>query len=303
MKLTDGLFLEVFQEVAAQYPDLKADSMIVDIGMARLANAPELFDVIVVPNLYGDILSDIAAEISGSVGLAPSANIGENYAMFEAIHGSAPDIAGKDVANPSGLLLSAMKMLAHIGQGEVAELIHNAWMVAIEEGIHTADLYREGTSQKKVGTRSFADGVIERLGRVPSHLRVISYSSDAMPSITPSRRPRARKAIVGVDVFLHAGDSTPDELARLLQGVQTEALRLVMITNRGMKVWPDGFPETFHTDHWRCRFQPKEKGPEVTRADVIELLSRLSEKGADFIKTEHLYTFDGKPGFSLGQGQ
>ncbi len=303
MKLTDGLFRKVFEEVAAAYPDLKADSMIVDIGMARLANAPELFDVIVVPNLYGDILSDIAAELSGSVGLAPSANIGENYAMFEAIHGSAPDIAGKDKANPSGLLLSAVKMLAHIGQGEVAELIHNAWMVTIEEGIHTADIYREGISQKQVGTRAFAAAVIERLGRVPTHLRVISYSSDAMPSIIPSRRPRAKKVLVGVDVFVDDGDSTPDELARLLQAGQTEALQLVMITNRGVKVWPDGFPETFHTDHWRCRFQPKEKGLQVTHADIIELLSRLSEKGADFIKTEHLYTFDDEPGFSLGQGQ
>ena len=303
MKLTDGLFREVFEEVAAEYPDLKADSMIVDIGMARLANAPELFDVIVLPNLYGDILSDIAAEISGSVGLAPSANIGEHYAMFEAIHGSAPDIAGQGVANPSGLLLSAVKMLAHIGQGEVAKSIHNAWMVAIEDGIHTADIYREGVSQQKVGTLSFADAVIERLGRVPTQLRVIAYANDAMPSITSSQRPRARKALVGVDVFLDDDDATPDDLAQLLQGVQTEALRLVMITNRGVKVWPDGFPETFHTDHWRCRFQPKENGPEVTHADIVTLLSRLSDGGVDFIKTEHLYTFDGEPGFSLGQGQ
>lgn len=303
MKLTDGLFREVFEEVAAEYPDLKADSMIVDIGMARLANAPELFDVIVLPNLYGDILSDIAAEISGSVGLAPSANISEHYAMFEAIHGSAPDIAGQGVANPSGLLLSAVKMLAHIGQGEVAKAIHNAWMVAIEDGIHTADIYREGVSQQKVGTRSFADAVIERLGRVPTQLRVISYATEAMPSITSSQRPRARKALVGVDVFLDDDDASPDDLAQLLQGVQTEALRLVMITNRGVKVWPDGFPETFHTDHWRCRFQPKENGPEVTHADIVTLLSHLSDRGVDFIKTEHLYTFDGEPGFSLGQGQ
>ena len=129
--------------------------MIVDIGMARLANAPELFDVVVVPNLYGDILSDIVAEISDSVGLAPSANIGENYAMFEAIHESAPDIAGKDIANPSGLLLSAVKMLAHLGQGDVAERIHNAWLATIEDGIHTADLYRPGVSQRRAGTRDF----------------------------------------------------------------------------------------------------------------------------------------------------
>jgi isocitrate dehydrogenase len=303
MKLTDGLFRQVFLEIAADYPELKTESMIVDIGMARLANTPQLFDVIVVPNLYGDILSDIAAEISGSVGLAPSANIGENYAMFEAIHGSAPDIAGKDIANPSGLLLSAVKMLAHLGQGEVAQRIHNAWMATIEDGVQTADLYRAAVGQKRVGTREFAQAVIERLGRTPTHLRVVSYANDAMPPIRPSQRPKALKALVGLDVFLDDSNSSPEEIAHRLQEIQTNALRLVMITNRGVKVWPDGFPETFLTDHWRCRFQPEDKSQQVSHAHIVELLSRLAEHGVDFIKTEHLYTFDGQPGFSLGQGQ
>ena len=303
MKLTDGLFHEVFQEIGAEYPDLNTETIIVDIGMARLANAPELFDVIVVPNLYGDILSDIAAEISGSVGLAPSANIGEHYAMFEAIHGSAPDIAGEDIANPSGLLLSAVKMLAHLGQGEVAERIHNAWMSTIEDGVHTADLYRPGVSQTRVGTRSFGDAVVERLGKNPTHLRTSSYANEAMPPIHPSQHPKAAKALVGVDVFLDDSDSTPDAIGQRLRKIQTEDLRLIMITNRGVKVWPEGFPETFLTDHWRCRFQPAEEGREVTHAHIVELLSRLAENSVDFIKTEHLYTFDGHPGFSLGQGQ
>ncbi|MEO0454077.1 MAG: NADP-dependent isocitrate dehydrogenase [Verrucomicrobiota bacterium] len=303
MKLTDGVFRQVFEETAAEYPEIKADSMIVDIGMARLANNPELFDVVVLPNLYGDILSDIAAEISGSVGLAPSANIGANYAMFEAIHGSAPDIAGQDIANPSGILLSAVKMLAHLGQGEISELIHNAWMVAIEDGIHTADLYLQGSSRKKVGTQAFAQTVIDRLGKSPTHLRSISYSNETMPTITAGPRKKAEKALVGVDVFVHDGDASADQLGSLVQEAQTEVLQLVMITNRGVKVWPDGFPETFNTDHWRCRFQPKETGQAVTHAQIIELLSRIAEKGIDFIKTEHLCTFDGTPGFSLGQGQ
>jgi isocitrate dehydrogenase len=303
MKLTDGLFRQVFTEVASEYPELQADSMIVDIGMARLANRPELFDVIVLPNLYGDILSDIAAEISGSVGLAPSANIGENHALFEAIHGSAPDIAGRDMANPSGLLLSAVKMLAHLGQGDVAERIHNAWMVAIEEGIHTADLYRPEISSRKVGTREFAQAVVDRLGKKPSKLRVISYASEAMPAIRPTPKPKARKELVGVDVFLDDSESTAGEIAGRLQAAQAEALQLVMITNRGVKVWPDGFPETFCTDHWRCRFQPKGGNGAVTHPQIVELLSRLAGAGFDFIKTEHLYTFDGQPGFSLGQGQ
>ncbi len=303
MKLTDGLFRQVFLEVAAEYPDLKAETMIVDIGMARLANAPELFDVIVLPNLYGDILSDIAAEISGSVGLAPSANIGENYAMFEAIHGSAPDIAGKEIANPSGLLLSAVTMMAYLGQGDVAERIHNAWLATIEDGIHTADLYRPGVSQARVGTTDFAKAVIERLGKKPSHLKARLYNNEAMPRIRLSDRPKAKKALVGVDVFVHDSDSSADALAQRMQTAQIDALQLVMITNRGVKVWPDGFPETFHTDHWRCRFQSGKDDQTITHAQILELLARLADMGVDFIKTEHLYTFDGIPGFSLGQGQ
>mgnify|MGYP001288997882 CR=1 FL=1 len=303
MKLTDGLFRQVFVEVAAEYPDLKSETMIVDIGMARLANAPELFDVIVVPNLYGDILSDIAAEMSGSVGLAPSANIGNDYAMFEAIHGSAPDIAGKDIANPSGLLLSAVKMLAYLGQGTVAERVNNAWLATIEDGVHTADLYRPGVSQSRVGCRDLARAVIDRLGKTPRHLKARSYSNEPMMPVRASQRPKAVKTLVGVDVFVHDGSATPDALAQRLQELQTEALRLTMVTNRGVKVWPDGFPDTFLTDHWRCRFEAGQNGQTVLHAQIVELLSRMAAKGIDFIKTEHLYAFDGQPGFSLGQGQ
>lgn len=244
MKLTDGLFRTVFHEVAEEYPDLKADSMIVGISMARLASAPELFDVIVVPNLYGDTLSDIAAELSGSVGLASSANIGDHYAMFEAIRGSAPDIAGIDVANPSALLLSAVKMLAHTGQGEIAERTRNAWTVTIEDGIHTADIYREGVSQRRVATRGFAGAVSHRLGQYPSGLRKMFYASEPMPEIVPSRRSKATKDLVGVDAFLHESEFGPEDMAALLKSCETEALRLILITNRGVKAWPDGFPET-----------------------------------------------------------
>ncbi len=303
MKLTDGLFRQVFQEIASEYPDLQSEVMIVDIGMARLANVPEKFDVIVLPNLYGDILSDIAAELSGSVGLAPSANIGDNYAMFEAIHGSAPDIAGKNIANPSGMLLSAVKMLAHLGQGDIASRIHNAWLSTIEEGIHTADIYRPKTSHKRVGTEEFGRAVIGRLGKNPSHLIARTYEKEAMPLILLSSHPKAKKSLVGIDLFVDDSESTPEVLANKLQKSQTKDLELVMITNRGVKVWPDGFPETFYTDHWRCRFQPKQKDLSIKHSHIIELLSRLEHIGVDFIKTEHLYTFDGKPGFSLGQGQ
>src|SRR5690606_33156586 len=162
MKLSDGLFHKILDEIAAEYPDIETNHMIVDIGTAKVANAPHLFDVVVLPNLYGDIISDVAAEVTGSVGLGGSSNVGDNFAMFEAVHGSAPDIAGQGIANPSGLLLGAVMMLVHIGQGDVAAKIHNAWLKTIEDGIHTGDIYRKNTSKEKVGTDGLCKAVIAR---------------------------------------------------------------------------------------------------------------------------------------------
>src|SRR5213596_2336580 len=133
MKFTDGLFHKIFNEIAAEYPDLENEHWIVDIGAAKMADTPEAFDVIVMPNLYGDILSDVAARIAGSVGLAGSSNIGEHGAMFEAIHGSAPRRAGQNLANPSGLLLGAVMMLVHVDLPKIAETIHNSWLVTLED--------------------------------------------------------------------------------------------------------------------------------------------------------------------------
>jgi isocitrate dehydrogenase len=303
MKLTDGLFRQVFDEVGQEYPELEKEHMIVDIGAARLAKMPERFDVILVPNLYGDILSDIAAELAGSVGLAGSANVGDEVAMFEAVHGSAPDIAGKGIANPSGLLQAAILMLVHIGQPEVAARIKNAWLKTIEDGIHTPDIYDERVSKKKVGTQEFAQAVIERLGQEPERLRPARFGKPSPEPMVPKleRKTPAQKELVGVDVFFDWWGQNPEELAAMLKPLAGQNLELIMITNRGVKVWPGGFPETFCTDHWRCRFMGK--GPKVQHSDVVALLGRLAEAGLDFIKTEHLYTFNGKPGYSLGQGQ
>jgi isocitrate dehydrogenase len=303
MKLTDGLFHRVFDEVAADYPDLESEHWIVDIGAAKLADTPEAFDVIVLPNLYGDILSDVAAQIAGSVGLAGSANMGAGIAMFEAIHGSAPPLAGQNLANPSGLLLAAVQMLVHIGQGEAASRVHNAWLRTIEDGIHTSDIYDTSVSTARVGTIEFADAVITRLGQEPTTLRAVSYPTLSEPiTVEVASRPRARKELVGVDVFLDWLDSV-ESLAKLLEEHAGRDLQLVMITNRGQKVYPGGVPETFCVDHWRCRFQPGRPGDSVTPTQLIELLGRLAGAGLPFIKTEGLFTFDGEPGFSLGQGQ
>ncbi len=305
MKMTDGLFHKVFDEIGADYPDIAKDHWIVDIGMARVATQPGRFDVIVTPNLYGDILSDIAAELTGSVGLAGSANLGEHVAMFEAIHGTAPDIAGQDKANPSGLLMAGVMMLVHIGQPEVASRVHNAWLKTLEDGIHTADLYRDGLSTQLVGTCDFAEAVIARLGQTPQTLTPVSYSADAKPFSTVPYvpRPPAQRELVGVDVFLDYEPRQPSLLGEQLQNAASgTALTLSMITNRGVKVWPHGFPETFCTDHWRCRFVAA-TDTHLSQHDVMAVLHQVLNAGFEVIKTENLYMFDGQPGYSLGQGQ
>ena len=304
MKLTDGLFSSTFRRIGAEYPDLKQEHLIIDIGTAMMADEPERFDVVVTPNLYGDILSDVAAQVAGSVGLAGSANIGPHAAMFEAIHGSAPDIAGRDIANPSGLLQAAVMMLVHIGQTEIASRVQNAWLATIEDGLHTPDIWTRHGSGECVGTAGFAEAVIDRLGTRPVKLTPVDYADAAAATfaLPAFRRADVRKELVGVDVFLDAADIAPEALAARLQPIAGAAFSLQMITNRGVKVWPEGHPETFCTDHWRCRFVAR-RGGNARHGEIVALLADMAAAGFDFVKTEHLYKFDGQPGYSLGQGQ
>jgi isocitrate dehydrogenase len=306
-KITDGLFHQVFDEIAAQYPDIQNEHWIVDIGAAKLADTPEVFDVIVMQNLYGDILSDVAAQIAGSVGLAGSANIGPDCAMFEAIHGSAPRRAGQDLANPSGLLLAAVQMLVHIGQPEVAGRVHNAWLRTIEDGVHTYDIYSEAISKTKVGTSGFADAVIQRLGQSPVTLSPVHYASAAKLNLAP-QAPKTKpiKELVGFDLFLDwdQHNRSADILGHLLENAtRFTGVKLKMITNRGVKVYPGGFPETFCTDHWRCRFVSKHGYGRVSIKDILQVVELATNADLEVIKTEHLYNFDGKPGYSMGQGE
>ena len=303
MKLTDGLFARVFEEVAAEYPDIESDHQIIDIGAARLAAQPELFDVIVTLNLYGDILSDIASQISGSVGIAGSANIGDGIAMFEAVHGSAPDIAGKNVANPSGLLVAATQLLVHVGAADIGGLIKNAWLKTLEDGVHTPDIYRDGLSSERVGTKEFGDAVIARLGKGPSHLAPVEYKTTGI-SVAVTRQDPKPKELVGVDAFVDWTDADRDAnvLGAALEAATPEGWTLKMITNRGVKVYPDGMPETFCTDHWRCRFKPAGDN-KPKNSDIVKLLAALDAAGIDVIKTENLYRIDGELAYSLGQGE
>lgn len=304
MKFTDGLFHKMFDEVAKEYPGIEADHWIVDIGAAKMADTPEAFDVIVMPNLYGDILSDVAAQIAGSVGLAGSANIGDEFAMFEAIHGSAPRRAGQNLANPSGLLHGAILMMIHIGQADVAENVHNAWLKTIEEGVHTYDIYKEGVSKEKVGTKEFAEAVVKRLGQKPTTLKAVSYANagpaaTSKANLTLSNRPTPTKELVGVDVFLDWKEGTFKQLGESLSAkANGDGLVLKKISNRGLTVWPSGgFDETFCVDHWRCRYEA-ENGGSVSKAQIISLLQRVNDAGFDAIKTENLYKFGDELGYT-----
>jgi isocitrate dehydrogenase len=300
LKMTDGLFHKIFDEISAEYPDIEKEHWIVDIGAAKLADTPEAFDVIVMPNLYGDVLSDVAAQIAGSVGLAGSSNIGDLAAMFEAIHGSAPRRAGQNMANPSGLLQGAVLMLVHIGQIDVAEKVQNAWLRTMEDGVHTYDIFVEGQSKQKVGTKEFADAVIARLGQKPQTLKAVKYAArQAHATSTRAPRPSPKKELVGVDVYVEWASKNATELAAKIGKAAGDGLALEMIANRGVKVWPDGSPETFCTDAFRCRFM----GTGVTPKQVVGLLDRIVGLGLEIAMTENLRNYDGKAGFTLAQGQ
>jgi isocitrate dehydrogenase len=304
MKQTDGLFHRVFDEVAGEYPDIRAEHHIVDIGAARLAAQPERFDVIVTLNLYGDILSDIAGQIAGSVGVSGSANIGPGHAMFEAVHGSAPDIAGRGVANPSGLLNAAVQMLVHLGEAEVAERIANAWLATLESGLHTADLHREGLSEREVTTDEFTDAVIARLGSTPERLRPARFETRRITVPAPAATPVALER-AGVDVYLRwdEHDRDPAVLAGLVGAAVADApVDLTLITNRGVEVHPTAGPTAFHTDHWRCRFRPRDDAGEPSLGALLDVPVRLAASGLDVAGSEVLQRVDGADGFSSGAG-
>ena len=300
MKLSDGLFHQVFDTVSKDYPDIESDHWIVDIGAAKLADTPEAFDVVVMPNLYGDILSDVGAQIAGSVGLVGSANIGDHGAMFEAIHGSAPRRAGQNLANPSALILASVMMLVHIGQGETATAIHNGWLKTLEDGVHTYDIYKDAVSKEKVGTQEFAAAVIQRLGHPPSQLKAASYTEKKGALKPFTRKPiQTKRVLVGIDFYLHSNE-TMEALQKELLSHNYGSYEIEMMSNRGARVYPDGMPETFCIDQWRVRFRPKSGA--AKQKDFLELFELLDSEGFDIIKTEHLYDFDGKPGYSSSKG-
>ena len=296
MKMSDGCFHKAFDKIAAENPDIENEHYIIDIGSARVAARPEIFDVIVTENLYGDIISDIAAEVSGSVGLAGSANIGKEYAMFEAIHGSAPDIAGKGIANPSGLIHGAIMMLVHLGEVDCATKIHNAWLKTIEDGRHTGDIQSD-KSKANLNTQDFAKEVIQRLGQSPSSFTPVKYNKGERISISAVVQPQTEKReLVGVDILFHIKDGAVDALGTTLDTLGAANLQLQGIACKGLKVWPDVEHNMDVTDRFRARFLAPD-GETASHADIAALLARAAEKDLDFLKIENLFMFDNVPGF------
>jgi isocitrate dehydrogenase len=227
--------------------------------------------------------------------------------MFEAIHGSAPRRAGQNLANPSGLFLGAIQMLVHIGQADVAERAHNAWLKTIEDGVHTYDIFKEGISKQKVGTKEFAQAVVARIGQKPTILKPVNYSNAPKRPLTarpPYVRSTEKRELVGADVFCYWPTESINALATKLEALAGDGMKLEMISNRGMKVWPGGLQETFTVDVNRCRFQlPEDKPGSISHDALLALLTRIKNAGIEWVKLEGLYNFDGKPGFSRGQGQ
>ncbi len=297
LKFTDGLFHKVFDVIGMEYPEIEKEHWIIDIGSAKLADTPTVFDIIVTPNLYGDIISDIAAQIAGSVGLAGSANIGTAGAMFEAIHGSAPRRAGQNLANPSGLLLAAVQMLVHIGLVEKATLIQNAWLRTLEEGIHTYDIFNEKTSKEKVGTREFARAVANRLGKKPEILLPAHYAKNKASPVPKNSWSKSTKELIGVDIFIE-WNSVEKELSSVLTALSHTSLQLQSIGNRGVEVWPTKLPETLCSDCWRCRYMRKEKSHSLHQDDVLSLLQLLTQHKMDIVQVHYLFIIDHQKKYS-----
>lgn len=320
MKMTDGVFHQTFDEIAKEYPDIENEHYIIDIATARVAAKPEIFDVIVTSNLYGDIVSDVVAEISGSVGLAGSANIGKNHAMFEAIHGSAPDIAGQDIANPTGLIQASVMMLVHVNQADIANNIRNALYKTIEDGIHTGDIYNDQTSSKKVGTQEFSDHVIKNLGQKPQKLPIANFQNitedDANKAIASTPKTPAKKTLIGFDLFLDWPDSF-DELLTILKDMQSDLFEVKAISQKGLLLWPlidANMMPNFQQNPVTLRFigknitaksstQITDTNKSISHGDILEMLKILNEKSFDFIKYEGLYHFNGEAGYSSIQGE
>lgn len=302
MKLTDGLFLEVFYTVAREYPEIEADDVIVDALCMKLVQSPQDFEVVVLTNLQGDIVSDLCAGLVGGLGFAPSTNVGDNISIFEAVHGTAPDIAGKNIANPTSLLMSGIMMLRHLGLLKEAREIEGALLYTIESGVHTGDFGDRNTPS--VNTTEFANAIISNLGKMPAKAR-IRETGDRSEFVLPSR-PQQQKVmigepaeveIVGVDLFFQS-EKRADELAQEIAGRLPESMKLISLTNRGTVVWPEGSVYTECSTGYGARI----KGNGLSKSDYWDATHKLNDV-INVSSTEFLNVINGQRAYSLGQGE
>jgi isocitrate dehydrogenase len=311
LKQTEGMFKRVFEEIAPEYPEIEARHLIVDNAAHQMAKDPAQFDIVVMTNMNGDILSDLASGLVGGLGFAGSANFGDEVAIFEAVHGSAPKYAGKDVINPTALILSAVMLLRHIGEPEAAQLVDDAVMATLESGAAmTQDLARQtgGDAAHAASTTAFTDAVIANLGNhptpIPGRPRREPSSEPRRPrwSYAPETYARIDRVLVGMDVMLES-DQTADEVGRTTEALAGDRLRLKMISSRGTKVYPsDEIAAPDDVRWWRLRFVSRE-GVTVEDADLVGLLGRLSEAGYIWAQVERLQSFDGEAGYTKAQGE
>lgn len=303
MKLSEGMLKRAFEDVAKDYPDIEARHILVDNCAHKLVVEPESFDVIVTSNMNGDILSDLTSGLIGGLGFAPGANIGTEVAMFEAVHGSAPDIAGAGVANPSAVILSAAMMLRHLDEVHAARRIEEAVLAALEDGVYTRDVRAPGATAT---TTEFADAVIARLGRSPrGPWKARDYRRIELPegeSVDRDYVRAAQRRTAGVDVFVESA-LAPVELGRALESlVEGTGLKLKMVSNRGTMVYPDTGAMTECVDHWRCRFIARDAGREVGDDEVRDVLARVASRFR-WMHVEKLMEFDGRPAYTRAQGE
>ncbi|HMJ17911.1 MAG TPA: NADP-dependent isocitrate dehydrogenase [Gemmatimonadaceae bacterium] len=299
MKLTEGLLQRTFEEFAPQYPSIVSKHILIDNCAHQLAMRPEQFDVIVTTNMNGDILSDLTSGLTGGLGFAPSANIGNDVSIFEAVHGSAPDIAGKNKANPTALVLSGAMMLRHIGEGRAANDVEQAVLVTLESGIRTSDMIGV---QNPASTTDFTKAVISNLGKRSKVSPPRDYKTVELPKAQLGVNVVKAKSrrVTGVDIYVES-ELEPTPLAKSLEKLaSTSSLRLEMITNRGAMVFPSSGRRVSLVDHFRCRFVPRNSGSDLPDADILALLAAVGSEYR-WMHIEKLQEFDGQPAFSKSQ--
>lgn len=307
MKLTDGMFLETFYEIAKEYPEIEAYDIIVDDLCMKLASRPQIFEMIVLPNLQGDIVSDLCAGLVGGLGFAPSANIGDHICIFEAVHGTAPDITGKNIANPTALLLSGLIMLRHLGLNMEAANIENALRYTLESGVHTGDF---GNAEIPASnTTEFAQAIISNLGKKPAHkpmdlasVQNVAFSRKPLPpeTVILHSGQREETQVVGADIFVEA-EMLSEKVAAIINDALPVTLEIQMISNRGTQVWPKGSILTDCVNHYRVRVVARE-GEKTNQAELFVAAGKIAEK-LYVTSFECLRMYGDKPGFSLAQGQ